>query len=465
MNAVSIRTRKQSRILRVGGLALAVLASLAIARPAAAQEAVSSAVTSSGDINVALGNSHVVSHPVVIRRVSIANPAVADAVPVSSQEILVNGKASGTTTLLLWDNAGGRRMYQVHVSPDAATLQRDLSNLFPGDSIAVQSTGGSVILTGRVSQQLTSERAAAITAGFLGIESTDPSIVNHISVPDPGQVLLQVRFAEVSRTAIEKAGINLLRIGDDYSGGTGTGRPTPPSGNLPLTDQGVTGQGVAQTFSDALNIFLIDHQNGVGAFIQALKSNGLFRSLAEPNLLAVHGEEASFLAGGEFPYPVVQGGSNVGAVTIQWREYGIRLNFTPTIQPSGNVRLHVAPEVSTLDFANGLTLQGFNIPSILARRAETEIELADGQTFAIAGLIDNSILEDIDKIPVLGDIPILGSLFRSKELRQNKSELLVLVTPRLVQPLDVAPELPTGEPDVWDWDDSMLEPLPGMDSP
>jgi pilus assembly protein CpaC len=463
MNAVSIRTRQQSRISRVGGLALAVLASLAIARPAAAQEAVSSAVTSSGDINVALGNSHVVSHPVVIRRVSIANPTVADAVPVSSQEILVNGKASGTTTLLLWDNAGGRRMYQVHVSPDAATLQQDLNNLFPDDSIAVQSTGGSVILTGRVSQQLTSERAAAITAGFLGVESSDPSIVNHISVPDPGQVLLQVRFAEVSRTAIEKAGINLLRIGDDYSGGTSTGRPTAPTGNLPVG--GDIASDVSQTFSDALNIFLIDHQNGVGAFIQALKSNGLFRSLAEPNLLAVHGEEASFLAGGEFPYPVVQGGSNVGAVTIQWREYGIRLNFTPTIQPSGNVRLHVAPEVSTLDFANGLTLQGFNIPSILARRAETEIELADGQTFAIAGLIDNSILEDIDKIPVLGDIPILGSLFRSKELRQNKSELLVLVTPRLVQPVDQAPPVPTGEPDVWDWDDSMLEPLPGLDSP
>ena len=457
MNAVSIRTRKPSRILRVGGLALAVLAGLVIARPAAAQDAVASSVTSSGDINVALGNSHLVSHPVVIRRVSIANPTVADAVPVSSQEILVNGQASGTTTLLLWDNAGGRRMYQVHVSPDAGSLQSDLNDLFPDDSLVVRSSGGSVILTGRVSHQLTAERALAITAGFLGVEAENPSIVNDISVPDPGQVLLQVRFAEVSRTAIEKAGINLLRIGDDYSGGTGTGRPS--------LGGDVTPEGVTDVLSDALNIFLIDHENGVGAFIQALKSNGLFRSLAEPNLLAVHGEEASFLAGGEFPYPVVQGGSNVGAVTIQFREYGIRLNFTPTIQSSGNIRLHVAPEVSTLDFANGLTLSGFNIPAILSRKAETEIELADGQTFAIAGLIDNTILEDIDKIPVLGDIPILGSLFRSKELRQNKSELLVLVTPRLVQPLEQSPAVPTGEPDVWDWDDSMLEPLPCMDSP
>jgi pilus assembly protein CpaC len=453
MNAVSIWTRIHRRAVQASGLALAVLACLAIARSAPAQDAVSSSVTPTGVIDLALGNSHVVSHPVVIRRISIADPAIADAVPVSSQEIVVNGKQSGTTTLLLWDNSGGRRMYQVHVSPDVESLQNDLQNLFPDDSIAVLSSGGSVILSGRVSQQLTAERVEAITGGFLGVASDDASIVNHIRIPDPGQVQLQVRFAEVSRTAIEKAGINLLRIGDDYSGGVSTGRPA----NASIRDGG------EGTLSDALNIFLIDHENGVGAFIQALKSNGLFRSLAEPNLLAVHGEEASFLAGGEFPYPVIQGGANVGAVTIQFREYGVRLNFTPTIQSSGNIRLHVAPEVSTLDFANGLTLSGFNIPSILSRKMETEIELADGQTFAIAGLIDNAIIEDIDKIPVLGDIPILGSLFRSKELRQNKSELLVLVTPRLVQPVDQSPPVPTGEPDVWDWDDSMLEPLPGLE--
>jgi len=382
-------------------------------------------------------------------------------VPVSSQEIVVNGKKSGTTTLLLWDNAGGRRMYQVHVSPDVESLQADLARLFPNDSIAVTGAGGSVILSGRASDQLTSERAMSIAAGFLGVDAGDASIVNHISVPDPGQVLLQVRFAEVSRTALERAGINLLAIRPDYAVGTTTGRPTPPTGMLGLEEG--AGASATQTLSDAVNIVLIDRANGLGAFIQALKSNGLFRSLAEPNLLAVHGQEASFLAGGEFPYPVVQGGAAAGAVTIQFREYGIRLNFTPTIQASGNIRLHVAPEVSTLDFANGLTLSGFNIPQILSRKAETEIELGDGQTFAIAGLMDNSMIEDVDKIPVLGDIPILGSLFRSKELRQNKTELLVLVTPRLVQPLEVAPEVPTGEPDVWDWDDSMLEPLPGMD--
>lgn len=459
MKTVSKGTRNHRSVARVSGLALAIVACFAGVRSVHAQ-AVTSSVTPSGVIELALGNSHVVSHPVVIRRVSIADPAVADAVPVSAQEIVVNGKTSGTTTLLLWDNSGGRRMYQVHVSPDVSALQADLALLFPDDSLAVTSAGASVILSGHARDALVSERAETVALGFLGEEV---NIVNQISVPDPGQVLLQVRFAEVSRTALEQAGINLLRVGDDYSGGVSTGRPPSPVGNLGIGSDGTND--VSQTFSDALNIFLIDHDNGVGAFIQALKSNGLFRSLAEPNLLAVHGQEASFLAGGEFPYPVVQGGANVGAVTIQFREYGIKLNFTPTIQPSGNVRLHVAPEVSTLDFANGLTLQGFNIPQILTRKAETEIELLDGQTFAIAGLIDNSIIEDINKIPVLGDIPILGSLFRSKEMRQNRSELLVLVTPRMVQPRNDSPPVPTGEPEVWNWDDSMTDPLPGMEEP
>jgi pilus assembly protein CpaC len=456
MKTVSRQTRTHS-VARVSGLALAVVALLCGVRSANAQ-GVESSVTPSGVIELALGNSHVVSHPVVIRRVSIADPAVADAIPVSPQEIVVNGKMSGTTTLLLWDNAGGRRMYQVQVSPDVKALQADYEALFPDDSIAVTSAGASVILSGQASDALVAERAVSIAEGFLGEGAT---IVNQISVPDPGQVLLQVRIAEVNRTAVEKAGINMFRIGDDYSGGFSTGRPPPPSGSVQVGE--AQPSNVSQTFSDAVNLFFIDHKDGIGAFIQALKSNGLFRSLAEPNLLAVHGQEASFLAGGEFPYPVVQGGAAAGAVTIQFREYGIRLNFTPTIQPSGNIRLHVAPEVSTLDFANGLTLQGFNIPSILTRKAETEIELEDGQSFAIAGLIDNSILEDVDKIPVLGDIPILGSLFRSKEMRQNRSELLVLVTPRLVQPLNEAPDVPTGEPDVWNWDNSLTEPLYGLD--
>ncbi|MFO7588407.1 MAG: hypothetical protein R6X22_10065 [Gemmatimonadota bacterium] len=280
--------------------------------------------------------------------------------------------------------------------------------------------------------------------------------MNRFGHPDPGQILLQVRFAEVSRTALQRLGVNILRWHPgEWSGGTSTGRPTPPSGAI-VPGQEPPGQPI-QSLSDALNLFLVNPDQDLGVFIQALKSDGLFRSLAEPNLLAAHGMEASFLAGGEFPYPVVQGGQASGAVTIQFREFGVRLNFKPQILPSGNIRLHVAPEVSTLDFANGLTLSGFSIPSILSRKAETEIELRDGQSFAIAGLIDNTQLEDVDKIPILGDIPILGSLFRSKELRQNRTELLVIVTPRRIRPSDEAIPVPTGEPDTWDWMGTLQE--------
>jgi pilus assembly protein CpaC len=185
--------------------------------------------------------------------------------------------------------------------------------------------------------------------------------------------------------------------------------------------------------------------------IQALKSTGDFKSLAEPNLLALDGEEASFLAGGEFPFPSIQGGATTNAVTVQWREFGVRLRFTPRVTNIGNIRLSIAPEVSALDFAGGLSMGGFQIPSILTRKAETQVELKEGQHLAIAGLIDNSIQENIDKLPFLGEIPVLGALFRSKELRQERTELLVLVTPKLVQPSDDAIPVPTGEPDQWDW--------------
>jgi pilus assembly protein CpaC len=196
------------------------------------------------------------------------------------------------------------------------------------------------------------------------------------------------------------------------------------------------------TFSDLLNLFIFDRAHDVGALVRALQSRGLFQSLAEPNLIAYNGQEASFLAGGEFPIPVVQGAA--GGVTINFREYGVRLNFRPTI--AGDViRLRVRPEVSSLDFAAGISLQGFRVPALITRRAETDVELRDGQSFAIAGLLDNTSQEDSAKIPLLGDIPIIGTLFKSRANRAERTELMVLVTPRLVRPLnpDEVPPLPT----------------------
>lgn len=409
-------------------------------------------------LDLATGGQTVIETPASITRVAIANPAIADVLPVAPTELVVNGKASGTTSLLVWDASGTRSAFNVKVSPDGANLQSDLRRLFPDQDITVRNNGKSVVLTGRVSNAGVADRIMRMAAASLGDTS---SVVNELEIPEPGQIMLKVRFAEVSRSALQRSGINLLHVTDDGQMiGSGTGRPSGITGALGAAAGGnpdvgsMTGNG-ASSLSDAVNLFLFSPDLNLSALIQALESNGVFRSLAEPNLLATHGVEASFLAGGEFPYPILQSGSSSGGVSITFKEFGIKLDFTPFIQPGGNVRLVVAPEVSSLDFANGLTISGFNIPSILTRKASTEVELAEGQTFAIAGLIDNNMVTDYDKVPVLGDIPILGSLFRSKEIRQNRSELLVLVTPYVVQPSDEAPELPTGEPEDWQWEKHM----------
>jgi pilus assembly protein CpaC len=249
--------------------------------------------------------------------------------------------------------------------------------------------------------------------------------------------------AEVSRGAIQEFSSQISAVINPFGA---------PSARGP-------GDLLIETISDGLmRLLLVDPTVDLNVILRALRTNTEFRSLAEPNLLTAEGTEASFLAGGEFPFPVAQPGTQ-GAVTIEWREFGVRLNFTPFITASGSIRLHVEPEVSQLDFASGLVISGFAIPSLLIRRAETEIELMDGQTFAIAGLLDNTTLESVTRLPILGDLPVLGGLFRSKLRREDRTELLVLVTPRLVGPFDTPPAVPTGEPETWEWDRRML-PVP-----
>ncbi|MFV2067021.1 MAG: type II and III secretion system protein family protein [Pirellulales bacterium] len=434
---------------------LATLLTVAMANTATAQD-------SSGVIDLATWGSSVIETQVRVIRVAIADPSIIDVLPVTSREIVINGKAAGTTSLLIWDAAGTRSWYNVRVSPDAANLEADLRRLFPGEDVRVKASGKSVILTGSVSNSGVASRMLDVAERSLG---TPDQVINEMQMPRPGQVLLKVRFAEVSRSALERSGINLLYTGPDGRiVGSTSGRPGPFRGELEGAVPLGGASGSASTrLSDAVNLFLFEPELDLAALLQALESNGLFRSLSEPNLLAAHGVEASFLAGGEFPYPVVQGGNNSGSVSIVFKEFGVKLAFTPYIQPGGNIRLKVAPEVSSLDFSAGLILSGFSIPSILSRKASTEVELADGQTFAIAGLIDNSLIADYDKIPLLGDIPILGSLFRSKEMRQNRSELLVLVTPTIVYPEDQAPPVPGGEPETWNWEKHMDGPMPEPD--
>jgi pilus assembly protein CpaC len=393
------------------------------------------------------GRSMVLPTEFNVTRIAITNPAVADATVVAPREILIDGKTAGTISLIIWGDAQ-RAQYDLVVEQPVASLQQQLQALFPGEVIQVSVSDNATILSGEVSSTNIMLRAAEIAQAS---GTATRAVINMLQVPggsESQQVLLQVRFAEVNRRAFKELGVSLFTSGRGI--GNTWGRVTTQQFSAPgfstLESTKVDGEVVSQSgelaFSDFLNLFFLNAKYDVGALIRALESTGQFQSLAEPNLIAYNNQEASFLAGGEFPVPVVQGAT--GGVSVQFKEFGIRLTFRPTI--AGDViRLKVSPEVSALDFANGVSLGGFRIPALTTRRATTDVELRDGQSFAIAGLLDNISQEDRAAIPILSRIPIIGHLFRSKAERAEQTELMVLITPRLVQPLDPdeVPPLPT----------------------
>ena len=321
------------------------------------------------------------------------------------------------------------------VRRDLDALEEHLSQLFPGEAIVVGANGSDIVIAGTVSSQYVVEKAAAVAAGH--VESAE-HVVNLLKQQEgiaSEQIMIRVRFAEVSRTALQELGASFFTdiLGhNDFVGRLTTQQFAAPDFDA---DEGLV-------FSDFLNILAFNTSEDIGVVIKALKTRGLFQSLAEPNLITQNGTEAMFLAGGEYPYPVLQGTS--GAVTVHFKEFGVRLRFTPTIVGPDRIHLKVAPEVSALDFSNAISISGFRVPSLTTRRTETEIELRDGQTFAIAGLIDNTVTETMSKIPGLGDIPILGLLFKSRAYQKHQTELVVMITPHIVRPdsTGVAPQLP-----------------------
>lgn len=378
-------------------------------------------------IRVARGKSALVLQPAQVERISLADPAVADATPISPRELVVTGLEIGTTSLFVWRVNNTVSLYTVEVTPDADLIQRQIEMMLPGETITVLPSGTNIVLNGSVTRPGMARRAVEIA------EQSGATVVNNIQSPSAEQILLSVRFAEVSNTA-GRSMSSLLRTLNPHE--------------LEFNDDE---DWFGETLSDGLLTFLLSGDNrSLEAIIATLKESGDFKSLAEPNLLTIEGNEATFLAGGEFPFPILQG-NTTGGVTIQFREFGIRLRFTPFITNTGAIRLQVAPEVSSLDFANGLILNGFRIPTILSRKTETEVELREGQTLAISGLVNNETVKSVAKIPILGDIPILGAFFRSTDAQQNRSELLVTVTPYIVQPSDTPIPVPTGEPETWDW--------------
>jgi pilus assembly protein CpaC len=388
------------------------------------------------------GRSTVLHVDFDVVRIAVTNPAVADATVVEPNEILVDGKTPGTVSLIVWSSTD-RKQYDLVVEPAITTLQQQLARLFPGEDITVSATDEAIILSGSVSSNAVSLRAAEIAQA----SSSKMKVINMLQLPggqESQQVMLQVRFAEVNRRALTQLGVNFFTGPNGYK--DWIGRSTTQQFAAPGFDTDNAGGGLSNklTFSDFLNLFLFNTKYNVGAVITALKQTGFFQSLAEPNLIAYNNQEASFLAGGEVPVPVAQGGTAAGTVSVTYKEFGIRLTFKPTI--AGDViRLMVKPEVSSLDFGNGVTLAGFRIPALTTRRAETNVELRDGQSFAIAGLLDNVTQDNGAAIPILSKLPIIGALFKSKSDSTERTELMVLITPRLVRPLDPdeVPPLPT----------------------
>jgi pilus assembly protein CpaC len=404
-------------------------------------------------VELLVGRSTLVEVGSPIARVSLTSADVADALVTGQTQLLVHGKTPGAISMFVWDRSGAVKRFEIAVQRDLARLNDQVKELFPGEQIQAHSNGKAVVLSGKVSSKEVAEKAVAVAAGYVEKPADVTTLLQVQPGPRSNQVLLRVRFAEVSRSAMSEYGMSLFTSAtgiENTIGRTTTQQfPAPAYSDLAWTKAGsdfgsdvVSAEGKLN-FSDFLNVFLLNQKYDLGVLIKALQNRGLFQSLAEPNLVAESGKEASFLAGGEFPVPVAQGsGANIG-VSVQFKEFGIRLNFTPTVV-GDRVHLKVRPEVSTLDYGNAVLLSGFRIPSLSTRRAETELELQNGQTFAIAGLMNNQMQTTMQKIPGIGDIPILGYLFKSKASKRDQTELVVMITPEILpnNSPGVTPNLP-----------------------
>jgi pilus assembly protein CpaC len=404
-----------------------------------------SSAQGSAPLRVMVGKSLLINTTERLRRISVTDPAIAYPQVITPTQILVHGKAPGEVSLLIWDELERSRSFDLRVDVDVSACADEERRVFPDEQITVTPSRAAVVLSGHVSTEDVSKRAGELASAY------SPKVVNVLTFGPVGaqEVLLQVKFAEVDRTALTQMGINFISTGAANTIGTVTTGQYGGFGPQTLTPgtsssgTGTTGTTTpATTINNVLNLFLFRPDINFGAVIEALENKSLLQILAEPNLIAVNGKEASFLAGGQFPFPIVQPGAGFTAVTISFKEFGVRLQFTPVIMPNGNIHLKVAPEVSTLDFANALTLSGFTVPALSTRKAETEFELQDGQSFVIAGLMDNRVTDIYNKIPGLGDIPILGNFFRSKSLQKSHSELMVLCTVRRISPSTEPPSPP-----------------------
>jgi pilus assembly protein CpaC len=423
-------------------------ASPAAPGPDAAAQSPGPEASGSAPLRVMVGKSILINTTERIKRVSVTDSGVADPIVVAPTQILVHGRSAGEVSLMIWDELDRSRSFDLRVDVDVTAAAEEERRVFPDEQITVTPSRSAIVLSGHVSTEDVAKRAGMIA------EAYSKNVVNVLTFGPVGaqEVLLEVKFAEVDRNAALQLGANYFTPSTGHTTGTlGTGQfggsTISTSGTSTVTTGTVSSTTPVATppivnVSNPLNLFLFRTDINFGVAIEALQQKSLLQILAEPNLIAVNGKPASFLAGGQFPFPIVQPGQGFTAVTIAFKEFGVKLEFTPVIMPNGNIHLKVAPEVSTLDYTDALQISGFTVPALSTRKAETEFELQDGQSFMIAGLMDNRVTDLYNKIPGLGDIPILGNLFKSKNLQKSKTELMVLCTVHRISPTAQPPEPP-----------------------
>jgi pilus assembly protein CpaC len=427
-----------ARIFQSRALLPLAIAALVSAQPAIAQVTVASGVDA-GELNVPVNKSQVLRADRAYSKALIGNPEIADIVPISDTSVYVLGKKTGTTSLTLYDRSNRLiAVVDIVVGPDVMTLKRQLSELIPADVISARMSNDSVILEGTVSNAVSADRAVQIAETY-----APGKVVNLLSLGSSQQVMLEVRFAEVKRSALSQIGVSWF-VGSDggkLNGVAGGGASLTPD---PDTGLGVHKLGaITDSFGIVSRAFRAFGEN-FNVTLDALERKGAVTTLAEPTLIALSGETASFLAGGEFPVPVVQNsgggggggaGGNNGAFTVEWKPFGVSLAFTPTVLADGVINLVVAPEVSSIDPSASIVINNLTIPGIQTRRAKTVVEMRDGESFALAGLLRKDFQDTIRQVPLLGSIPIIGTLFRSTGFQHEETELVIIVTPRLVAPV------------------------------
>lgn len=382
-------------------------------------------------VNVLVGQSRVINFDRPVGRFSVSNPDIAEAVLVTPDQVLVNGKAFGQVNFIAWEQTGGQFLvFDVYVRANLSLIDSQIRTLFPKDDIRLSQANGSVVMSGSVKDANTAAQVQSV------VEAAGFKTVNMLTSPvsNATQVQLEVRVAEVNRNKLRDYGTSFTALPQGGTGGYINSGGGPSI--LDKADTSPAGAVLDTILQPALNLFLFNRQINTGAMLRMMRTEGAFRELAEPNLIAMNGQQASFLAGGEFPVPVLQTGNGQNGITIVWKEYGVRLNFKPTIVDEDHIRLELEPEVSTIDFSNGVRFNGFVVPALRTRRAKTGVELRDGQSFALAGLLDNNETKSLSRIPVVSEIPVIGALFKSKSFEKKETELMFIVTAHMVKPVN-----------------------------